>query len=130
MDGYDSCYECDDGEATIYPGAPEVNDGLDNQCPIDLGYGQTDEIEGSLVVMADEVCWNAQGGASGYELIRSAEPSFSSCTSMTTSSTCSNDPVTLMPGEVAYYLVRPNAPFVGDWGFDSMGMPRLPACAP
>ena len=35
--------DCDDGHATVYPGAPELCDGLDNQCPGDPGYGAVDE---------------------------------------------------------------------------------------
>lgn len=35
--------DCDDRNPTIYPGAPEFLDNLDNQCPGDAGYGQIDE---------------------------------------------------------------------------------------
>lgn len=35
--------DCDDGRATIYPGAPELCDGVDNQCTGDPGYGFVDE---------------------------------------------------------------------------------------
>ncbi len=35
--------DCDDDHATVYPGAPELCDGLDNQCPGDAGHGSTDE---------------------------------------------------------------------------------------
>jgi hypothetical protein len=31
--------DCDDGNSTVYPGAPEVCDGIDHQCPGDAGYG-------------------------------------------------------------------------------------------
>ena len=62
--GY-SCFECDDADGAVHPGAPEINDGLDNQCPGDAGYGQIDELEGALTVAADEVCWDPQPGAAG-----------------------------------------------------------------
>ena len=43
-DGFSpQCNDCDDGNATVYPGAPERCDGVDNQCPGDTGYGATDE---------------------------------------------------------------------------------------
>jgi len=37
--------DCDDANADIYPGAPEVCDFLDNQCEGDSGYGDVDEGE-------------------------------------------------------------------------------------
>ncbi len=35
--------DCNDNNNKIYPNAPEICDGLDNQCPGNSGYGQIDE---------------------------------------------------------------------------------------
>jgi hypothetical protein len=47
-DGYDKALfsgdDCDDSDPLVFPGAPEVCDGVDNQCPGDPGYGQVDEV--------------------------------------------------------------------------------------
>ena len=40
--------DCDDTRATVYPDAPELCDGIDNQCPGDAGHGQIDEDCGAL----------------------------------------------------------------------------------
>ncbi len=54
---YPSCAradkDCDNGNPDVYPSAPEICDGLDNQCPGNPGYGQTDEGCG-LVLVAPE----------------------------------------------------------------------------
>ena len=42
-DGFKSNQDCNDANSDVYPGAPELCDGIDNQCPDDAGYGQVDE---------------------------------------------------------------------------------------
>ncbi len=41
--------DCDDGNANVYPGAPELCDGIDNQCPGDFCYGEVDAHCGSPI---------------------------------------------------------------------------------
>src|SRR5204862_6777284 len=38
--------DCGPTNPLVYHGAPEVNDGLDNECPGDAGYGLVDETTG------------------------------------------------------------------------------------
>jgi hypothetical protein len=53
-DGHAICAgDCNDSHAAIYPDAPELCDGLDNQCPGDAGHGLIDE--GHLDTDADSV---------------------------------------------------------------------------
>jgi formylglycine-generating enzyme required for sulfatase activity len=53
QDGYASnacgADDCDDTNANVYPGAPELCDGIDNQCPGDPGYGEVDGTCGPMV---------------------------------------------------------------------------------
>ncbi len=53
--------DCDDIHATVYPCAPELCDGLDNQCPGDVvGYGIIDEgyMDCGYMVPIDYGCFN------------------------------------------------------------------------
>jgi hypothetical protein len=129
MKGYDSCFECDDGNAAVCPGASEVNNGFDDPCPLEHGYGQTDEIESLLDVIETQVCWPSQTGATGCEVLRSTTAGlYSDCTLGSVTESRWNDATTPAPGVTAHYLVRSASPFVGDWGLDSSGDPRHPAC--
>jgi hypothetical protein len=130
LDGFDSCAECDDFLASVFPGALEINDGFDNQCPGDDGFGLADEVEGGLEVAASQVCWEAQPGATAYEIVRATSPDFSvGCQIELVIGTCWDDTTPPAPGEIVYYLVRSAMPFAGAWGFDSTGAPREPSCA-
>ena len=70
-----SCYDCNDHSSTTYPGAPEVNDGIDNQCPGESGSGLVDEISGQSGFNTPGndtlYSWTAQAGASLYDVARS-----------------------------------------------------------
>jgi len=122
--------DCDDTDATRYPGSVEINDGRDNTCPGVAGAGLIDEIStSSQFFSSSSFCWSAQTGATAYQVVRSLDPSFSSCTSLgTTSSTCLADSTVPPPGESFYYLVRAASPWPGSWGEDSSGNERFPSC--
>ena len=127
--------DCDDtNPAPGFP-APEVNDGADNQCPGDAGYGLVDEIEGNSgfhnPADTNEFSWTAQPQATSYEGRRSTEPDFSvGCTTVPITEPLWSDPEQPPPGVVFHYLVRAMTPSVGSWGADSAGNERVPACSP
>jgi len=125
--------DCNDTDGTIHPGVAEINDGKDNQCFGDEGYGVADEISGVCGFHnpsdKDEFSWTAQPGAASYEVARSTDPQFTSgCTTTTTSETSWSD-TEPVPGSIChYYLVRPLAPHIGSWGVNSAGGERLGIC--
>jgi hypothetical protein len=121
--------DCDDAHAAVHPGAPEINDGLDNQCPGDPGYGSIDEISGlsGFTIPGDpaQFCWTPQEGAAEYELVRSAVPPFSGgCVRQVQPSVCWKDGEDPPVGSVFLYLARSSTPHTGSWGKDSSGKER------
>ncbi|MCZ6695954.1 MAG: putative metal-binding motif-containing protein, partial [Acidobacteria bacterium] len=133
-DGFLFCEECDDTDPDTYPGALEVNDGRDNQCPGDLGFGVRDEISGDSGFHnpADrtEYSWPAQQQASLYEVARSTSTDFSfDCTAFATSEASLNDPDAPPAGVTSYYRVRPLLPNTGSWGQNSSGVEVTLQCA-
>ena len=128
-DGRGGSCDCNDFDPLTFPGAVEVNDGQDNQCPGDGGFGIIDEISGSTAFPSpDQFCWDAQGGATLYEVARSTSPDFStSCTPTETTGTCLT--VSVPPlGVEFFFAVRAKAPNVGSWGADSTGAERTFVC--
>jgi hypothetical protein len=134
-DGTSTCdYDCDDDAATVYPGAAEINDGIDNQCPEDLGWGLVDELDHAGFDDAgepDAFSWDEQPGATAYEVARSTSRDFSTdCWGVVTSETVVIDDETPGAGGVFFYLVRAFAPNAGSWGRRSNGAERTGACLP
>lgn len=130
MDGAGDTCDCaiDDPAASV-PGAPEINDGQDNQCPGEPGYGVIDETSGDSGFHnpedKNEYSWTPQQGAIAYEVARAPEPRFKTgCVLFETSETVFVDTDPVPPGSVHYYLNRPVSPFIGSWGQDSAGDPR------
>ena len=111
----------------------ETNDGRDNQCPSDPGYGIADEISGALAFNnpADpgEISWPAQIAATVYEVVRSTGPDFPpACADQITQIPSWSDPEVPAQGGAFFYLVRPIGPNVGSWGQDSSGAERVGLC--
>jgi hypothetical protein len=52
-DGYRQCAECDDTEATVFPTAPELCDGLDNNCDGTVPANEVDGDQDSSLACAD-----------------------------------------------------------------------------
>ncbi len=125
--------DCDPNDGTTHPGAPERNDGLDNQCPGDPGFGVVDETSGDSgfhdPADRDRYCWDPQTGATEYEVRRSGAPSFpSGCAGTTTTETCWTDSELPPGGSAFHYLNRPLSPLTGSWGQDSTGSERTDIC--
>ena len=114
------------------PGSVEINDGLDNQCPGDLGYGLVDETSGNSGFHYPNepywYSWTAQPGATVYEVARSDSPDFASCVLAQVAMPAWQDAAVPDPGGVFFYLNRPVAPNVGSWGRTSAG-PERAACS-
>ena len=56
--------DCNDADTGVYPGAPELCDGLDNQCPGDPGDGQVDE--GCSTQCSGNVAFASYQASPGY----------------------------------------------------------------
>jgi hypothetical protein len=126
-------WDCNDFDPATHPWAPETNDGTDNQCPGDPGYGVIDEISGKSGFFNSgdktEFSWPAQALATSYEVVRSGSPDFAGpCFSASTTSTSWSDPEVPSPEGMFCYLVRSTAPHSGSWGQDSSGSERLDIC--
>ena len=125
--------DCNDALATVHPGAIEIGDGLDNQCPGEQGFGVVDEISGTSgffdLLNKGNFCWPAQSGTVEYKVGRSGTRTFATCTTLgTTTSTCFTDPAVPDRARAFYYLVRAERHRVGSWGQQSTGQERILSC--
>jgi hypothetical protein len=133
-DGSSFCDDdCDDTSAFVHRGAVETNDGFDNQCPGDDGFGLRDEISGNLGFWnpadRNEISWPEQTGATSYEVARSTVSHFfTDCTTTTVGEPRWSDTAAPTTGGVLHYLARPAAPHAGSWGADSSGAERTEIC--
>jgi len=126
-------FDCNDANGAVFPGAAEINDGVDNQCPGDIGHGLQDEIGGIAgfhnPTDRNEYSWTMQDGATSYEVVRWVLPDDpSDCLTTATANTFWVDVAVPASGDVFGYLVRPAAPFPGSLGADSTGTPRTSVC--
>jgi hypothetical protein len=126
--------DCDDTDPATYPGAEEVNDGVDNQCPGAAGYGVTDETSSESGFYnpddKNEYSWPAQPGAIRYEVARADTADFSiGCTMFGPfPQTFLVDVEPVLAGEIRYYMNRSFIPNLGSWGQDSAGVERAVPC--
>jgi Tol biopolymer transport system component len=128
-------YDCADDAATMYPGSPEVNNGLDDNCPGEPGSGMVDEITGWIgfwnAVLPYRLEWPEQLGAGLYEVARSTWPDFSGageCTTFLTPDAWYDTAEIPVSGQCYHYLVRSWTPFTGSWGADGDGIERTTIC--
>ncbi len=134
-DGHGDACDCDPADAAVHPGALEVNDGQDNQCDGESGFGLIDETSEAAGFLdpgdRDTYSWPAQPGATEYHVIRSHSPEFvAPCLQFTTPATQVIDSEAPSTREVFYYLNRATAPYPGSWGAMSSGVERMPECVP
>lgn len=130
LDGVPDSLDCAPADASVFGGAPEINDGIDNQCPGDDGYGLVDEIESRIVFTdATTLTWLDQPGATTYEVAWSDIVDFSkNCSQryeIAPTHTATAVPAT---GEIYFYLVRAVQPNAGSWGRGD-GVERTVSCA-
>jgi len=127
----DGC-DCAPLDGTTYPGAAESNDGIDNNCPGDTDHGVADETSGAEFSTASGrhlYSWDAQHGATSYEVARSSSPEFASCRSAIVSDNRLVDVSTPPSGAAYYFLNRPVKPIAGSWGQDSKHNERVGNCS-
>ena len=126
--------DCAPADPLIHLGSAELNDGIDNTCPGESGYGLIDETSGdsgfhSAVNPKTDYSWPAQQGATLWQVGRASSPDFSlGCGTVQSATPQWTDAQTPVSGQAFYYLNRPVAPFVGSWGAHSSGVEWSAVC--
>jgi hypothetical protein len=130
-DGAGDVCDCAPTDPTIFPNAPETNDGIDNQCPGDLDFGSVDELSGTIGFFDPTnkhvLSWPAQPGATNYVLGRSfsgpdSNPGvFCGFSSFTTTSVVTTTPGL---GFIQFYIAGAWNPHRGSLGRTSDGAER------
>ena len=121
LDGYTACdADCDDGNETVYPGALEVCDYLDNNCDdtIDEGFA-TPGVTSGLTFAGDKqtISWNGEPLADRYDVVRGELLSLRAsggdfgvasidCREEDSADSASTVATPPAPGEPYFYLVR------------------------
>ena len=119
-DGFSECGgDCNDGNASVYPGAPEVCDGLDNNCDgvIDNGAGPPSRTVGVALSTDTDIMWTPTLGAISYDVVKGDlrllhmsggdfTSSLLACLENDSPDLRSSDPALPAMGEAFYFLVR------------------------
>ena len=75
-DGYDNTVDCDDTNDTVYPSAPELCDGLDNDCDLSVPADETDDdSDGYVECLIDANGWDGDSAVTGGEDCNDADAS-------------------------------------------------------
>ena len=114
-DGYPSCRDCDDANPAVHPGAPEICDGLDNDC-----NGAVDDappIQGVSTPSQTRIAWQPSGSGEGSDVLKGSlaalltgsgdfTASVLLCLANDSSASTVTDAVSTGTGQGFYYLVR------------------------
>lgn len=133
LDGSGDACDCAPADDATYPGAPEVNDGLDNQCPGESGAGLIDELTGTIGFFdpldRHVLSWPEQVGATMYAVGAVTRPVVDDPMPLCEVAVTGAIELTGTPvppaGWIAFYVVRPESPNAGSWGATSAGAERV-----
>jgi hypothetical protein len=122
--------DCFDANPYTYPGAIEVNDGEDNQCQSEPGFGLVDEVTAVYPYWdGPYLSWSYQPLTTSYQVAMSSRGDHSGDCMVRTSPFPDLETPEVPPvGTVYYYLIRALTPHTGSWGANSAGVERTAIC--